>query len=72
MDDRGGPHVHRVPGVVGSDQQVRVVVVVHVHAPGQGPAECSDLFVETARIDDLKYFNVDINVANIQTSFPGD
>ena len=46
VNDRGGHHVDRVPGLVGADEDVGVLVVVHVEATGDGPAEGSQRWAQ--------------------------
>ena len=53
MSHGGGPHVDGVTGVVGANQEVRIVVVVKIHSTRQRPAKGPDLSIEAAGVDDL-------------------
>ena len=53
MDNRSRLEVDGASRLVGTDQEVRVLVLIQVHPGRQGPAEGADRCVDVAGIDDL-------------------
>ena len=54
MNDRSGPEVDGVGGLVGADEEIGILVRVKIHSGGQRPAEGANGSVDVARHDYLQ------------------
>ncbi len=54
MNNRSGPKVDGVGGLVGANEEVRILVRVKIHSGGQRPAEGANGSVDVARHDHLE------------------